>query len=109
MANAKAELIVVGIGASAGGLESLTEFFGAIPDDCGLAFVVIQHLAPSRESYMAEILRKYTKMRVVEAEDNLPIEPNSVYTIPPNRFLKIEKARLCLTEPEKRDGVRMPI
>ena len=48
-------------------------------------------------------------MRVIEAEDNLPIEPNSVYTIPPNRFLKIEQERLCLAEPEKRDGLRMPI
>ncbi|HEX5607477.1 MAG TPA: chemotaxis protein CheB [Candidatus Binatia bacterium] len=108
MANAEAELIV-GIGASAGGLESLKEFFSAIPADCGLAFVVIQHLAPSRASYMADILQKCTKMRVIEAQDNLPIEPNSVYTIPPNRFLKIAKERLYLAEPEKRDGLRMPI
>lgn len=109
MANGESELIVVGIGASAGGLESLKEFFGAIPADCGLAFVVIQHLAPSRASYTAEILRNHTKMRVVEAEHNMQIERNSVYTIPPNRFLKIENERLCLAEPEKRDGMRMPI
>jgi two-component system, chemotaxis family, CheB/CheR fusion protein len=109
MANPEPGLIVVGIGASAGGLESLKEFFAAIPDDCGLAFVVIQHLAPSRASYMADILQKGTKMRVVEAKHNLPIEANSVYTIPSNRFLKLEKERLCLAEPEKTDGLRMPI
>src|ERR1044071_10065445 len=99
MASSESPLIVVGIGASAGGLESLKEFFDSIRPDSGLAFIVIQHLAPSRDSYMAEILRSHTRMRVVEAKNNLTIEPNSVYTIPPNQFLKIEKGRLSVAHP----------
>src|SRR5262249_54983707 len=109
MANADSGLIVVGIGASAGGLESLKEFFGAIPADSGLGFVVIQHLAPARESYMADILAKFTDMTVREAADNLPVEANCVYTIPPNRFLRIEQGRLYLSTMERSDGLRMPI
>src|SRR5690242_19175943 len=109
MASSESPITVVGIGASAGGLESLKEFFGAIRPNSGLSFVVIQHLSPTRESYMAEILRKHTKMQVVEAKNNLTVEPNSVYTIPPNQFLKIEQGRLCLTDPQKSDGIRMPI
>jgi two-component system, chemotaxis family, CheB/CheR fusion protein len=109
MASSESPLIVVGIGASAGGLESLKEFFGSIRPNNGLAFIVIQHLAPSRDSYMAEILRSHTRMRVVEAKNNLTIEPNSVYTIPPNQFLKIEHGRLRVTDPQTSDGIRMPI
>jgi two-component system CheB/CheR fusion protein len=109
MASSESPLIVVGIGASAGGLESLKEFFDSIRPDSGLAFIVIQHLAPSRDSYMAEILRSHTRMRVIEAKNKLTIEPNSVYTIPPNQFLKIEGGRLRVTDPQTSDGIRMPI
>ncbi|HEY1231792.1 MAG TPA: chemotaxis protein CheB [Candidatus Binatia bacterium] len=109
MANGESGLIVVGIGASAGGLESLKEFFGAIDSNSGLAFVVIQHLAPSRESWMADILAKYTEMMVREATNNMPVESNCVYTIPPNKFLRIEQGRLFLCESERSDGMRMPI
>jgi two-component system CheB/CheR fusion protein len=109
MADPGSQLIVVGIGASAGGLESLKEFFAAISADSGLAFVVIQHLAPVRESYMANILGRYTPMRVVEAADNMPVEANCVYSIPPNRFLRIEQGRLYLSDVEQNAGMRMPI
>ncbi|HEX7233421.1 MAG TPA: chemotaxis protein CheB, partial [Candidatus Binatia bacterium] len=109
MANANSGLVVVGIGASAGGLESLKEFFGAIHADSGLAFVVIQHLAPARESYMADILGKYTEMKVTEATNNMPVEANCVYTIPPSKFLRIEQGRLYLSEIEPIGGMRMPI
>ena len=103
------DLIVVGIGTSAGGLQSLKEFFSAMPIDSDLAFVVIQHLDPHHVSYMADLLAKCTKMTVVQAEDGMPVEANSVYTIPPNRFLTIRNSHLCLTEPVKHGGARMPI
>jgi two-component system, chemotaxis family, CheB/CheR fusion protein len=100
---------VVGIGTSAGGLDALREFFAAMPTDSGAAFVVIQHLDPSHVSHMADILARSTAMNVVQAQDGMPLEANSVYTIPPDKFLKIQKGRLHLTETVKRDGMRMPI
>ena len=102
-------LIVVGIGASAGGLEALKEFFTTMPADSGHAFVVIQHLDPHHTSYMADILGKHTPMKVIQAADATAVAPDSVYTIPPNKFLKIHNGRLYLTEMERRDGMRMPI
>ncbi len=77
---------VVGIGASAGGIESLNGFFQETPADTGLAFVVIQHLDPNQPSHMAALLSKYTKMNVVVAEDGATVHANHVYTIPPNKF-----------------------
>ena len=109
MASEPSEPIVVGIGASAGGLESLKEFFAAMSADCGLAFVIIQHLAPARESYMANILGKYTQMKVVEATNNMRVEANCVYSIPPNHFLRIEQGHLYLSETKQTAGMRMPI
>ncbi|NBB94909.1 MAG: response regulator [Planctomycetes bacterium] len=90
---------VVGIGASAGGLDALKEFFGAMPDDSGMAFVVIQHLDPAHESRMAEILAKSTTMKVVQADDGMAVEPNCVYTYPPGRPLSIRQGRLVLGKP----------
>ena len=100
---------IVGIGTSAGGLEVLKELFTAMPADSGMAFVVIQHLDPSHVSHMSELLAKFTDMRVVQAEDQMALDTNSVYTIPPNKFLRLAEGTLRLTEPVKRDGVRMPI
>ena len=87
---------VVGIGASAGGLEALKEFFGAMPADSGMAFVVVQHLEPSHESRMAEILGKCTPMKVVQAQGGMGVEANAVYTNPPGRVLSIGEARLVV-------------
>ena len=109
MASPDSELIVVGIGASAGGLESLKEFFSAMPADSGLAFVVVQHLDPHHTSYMADILAKHTEMNVIEVADGMAVAAKHVYTIPPNKFLRIQQGRLYLSEIEKRDGMRMPI
>ena len=89
---------VVGIGASAGGLEALKEFFGAMPADSGMAFVVVQHLEPSHESRMAEILGKCTPMKVVQAQGGMGVEANAVYTNPPGRVLSIGEARLVVGE-----------
>ena len=103
------KLQVVGIGASAGGIESLKDFFSEMPDDSGLAFVVVQHLDPNHASYMADLLGRQTKMKVAPAQEGSPVRSNCVYTIPPNKFLSIEDGVLHLTDPIKRDGLRMPI
>jgi two-component system, chemotaxis family, CheB/CheR fusion protein len=105
----KHDIKIVGLGASAGGMQPLKEFFEAMPADKDLAFVVIQHLDPQHESHMAAILARYTKMKVSQAEDNLLVEPNCVYTIPPNKFLSLKDGTLHLTEPTKSAGLRMPI
>ena len=100
---------VAGIGASAGGLDALRDFFGALSAGSGMAFVVIQHLDPDHVSYMAGLLAKQTALTVAEAQDGLDIRADSVYTIPPNKFIFIKAGGLHLTAPIKRDGIRMPI
>jgi two-component system CheB/CheR fusion protein len=102
-------LAVVGIGASAGGLEALKEFFGVMPDDSGMAFVVVQHLDPVHESRMAEILAKSTELKVVQAADGMSVEPDTVYTNPPGRTLSIAGGRLVLGDPTKGAHVETPI
>lgn len=100
---------IVGIGASAGGLEAFKRFFAAMPGDSGMAFVLIQHLDPHHESLMADLLGRCTPMKVVQVEDRMPVEPNQVYMIPPNKSLAIQKGVLQLTDPIMRRGMRMPI
>ena len=100
---------VVGIGGSAGSLEVFKTFFTTMPENSGAAFVVIQHLAPKLKSMLAEILAQHTRMRVIQATDALPVEPNCVYVIPPNKYLQSREGVLYLTEPVKRDAIQMPI
>lgn len=100
---------VVGLGGSAGSLESFKAFFASLPTDCGAAFVVIQHLAPAHESMLTEILSQYTRMSVVEATDARPLEANCIYVIPPNQYLAIREGVLFLAKPVIQHGIRMPI
>ncbi|MBN2447054.1 MAG: chemotaxis protein CheR, partial [Phycisphaerae bacterium] len=102
-------VLVVGIGASAGGIEALKEFFTAMPTGSGLAFVVIQHLEPTHESRMADILSKCTGMTVVQAEDGMPVQANYVYANPAGKYLSIRAGRLILSERSEQDRIRMPI
>ena len=88
---------VVGIGASAGGLDAFKRFFKAMPADAGMAFVLVPHLDPKHESLMVELLARQTAMPVVEAGEGQSIEVNHVYIIPPNKFLAINDGRLRLT------------
>jgi len=88
--------LVVGIGASAGGLEAFKRFLGAVPHRSGLAFVLIQHLDPTHQSMMADLLGKQTAMTVVEAHNAMVIEPDHVYVIPPGKFIKIADDGLFL-------------
>jgi two-component system CheB/CheR fusion protein len=100
---------VVGIGASAGGLEAFEHFFTNMPADSGMAFVLIPHLAPEHKSIMAELLKRYTEMNVVQAEDGMLANPNCVYIIPPNKDMAMLKGTLQLLEPVERRGLRHPI
>ena len=100
---------VVGIGASAGGLEALREFFVAMPADSGMAFVVIQHLDPSHESRTAEILAKHTAMPVVEAEEEMSVQANHIYTNPADRYVALHAGKLRLSKQVTQDGIRKPI
>ena len=100
---------VVGLGASAGGLEAFTSFLKAVPPDSGMAFVLVHHVDPEHESLMAELLARHTKMPVVMAENAMPVVPDHVYVIPPNRYMEIEKGVLHLSEPKDKRGTRMPI
>ena len=91
------EFHVVGIGASAGGLEPLEEFFEAMPDDAGMAFVVVQHLSPDFESHMSELLSRKTRMAIHSVTDGMRVEPDSVYLIPPKMEMVVKDRRLFLT------------
>ena len=100
---------IVGVGASAGGLEAFEQFLRNAPSDSGMAFVLVQHLDPAHASTLTEILQRSTTMPVVEAYDQLAVAPNSVYVIPPNREMAIFHGVLQLTTPEQPRGHRMPI
>ena len=100
---------VVGIGASAGGLEAFEAFFRACPVDTGLAFVLVPHLDPGHVSLLTEILQRSTAMPVLEAIDQIAVEANHVYVIPPNREMGILNGVLQLSVPELVRGQRMPI
>ncbi|MDO8636638.1 MAG: chemotaxis protein CheB, partial [Dehalococcoidia bacterium] len=89
---------IVAIGASAGGLEALQQFFNNMPPNSGMAFVVITHLDPNHASRMAELLQKNTEMRVFEAQDNAKIQPDTVYVIPPHRNILVMNHTLQLLE-----------
>jgi two-component system CheB/CheR fusion protein len=89
---------VVGIGASAGGLEAINEFFDNIPQDTGFSFVVIQHLSPDYKSLMAELLAKHTDMQVHEATEDMPLKPNCIYLIPTKKTLTLSNGKLQLQE-----------
>jgi two-component system, chemotaxis family, CheB/CheR fusion protein len=89
--------LVVGIGASAGGLEAFTRFFAAMPANSGMAFVLVQHLDPQRVSMLVELLSAKTSMPVIAATDGIPVVANSVFVIPPNSVLTIVDGILRLS------------
>ncbi|MHB8762912.1 MAG: chemotaxis protein CheB [Deferrisomatales bacterium] len=100
---------MVGIGASAGGLEALEQFLDHAPADSGIAFVVVQHLDPNHKGALPELLQRRTRMEVRQVEEGMRVEPNHVYVIPPNRDLVLEGGTLRLREPAEPRGLRLPI
>ena len=101
--------LVVGIGASAGGVEALSRFFDSMPPDSGAAFVIVLHLDPTRESQMAHVLSSHTKMSVVQVADDMKIMPNTVYVIAPDKDLTVRNGTLHLAEPAESRGHRHPV
>lgn len=100
---------VVGVGASAGGLEAYTQLLNALPDDTGLAFVLVSHLSPTHASMLAEILGRATRMPVTQVADEAAVQPNQVYVIPPDRSMVIRGGRLILEPRSQGPGAPRPI
>ena len=100
---------IVGVGASAGGLEAFTQLLRELPVDTGLAFVLVQHLDPKHESMLTAILSRATRMPVTEVKDGTRAEPNQVYVIPPNTNLAISEGLLHLTPRSEAPGLQLPV
>ncbi|RRS03936.1 chemotaxis protein CheB [Aquabacterium soli] len=100
---------IVGLGASAGGLDALEQFLAQVPASSGLAYVVVQHMDPTHKALLAELLQRTTSMPVVEAAQSMPIEPDVVYVIPPNNELTVARGVLHLAPPARPRGMRLPI
>lgn len=102
---------IVGIGASAGGLAAFEAFFSGMPIDTdpGMAFVLVQHLAPDHKSILSDLVRRYTRMQVFEVEDGMQVRPNCAYIIPPGRDMAFLNGSLQLLAPTEPRGQRLPI
>ena len=100
---------VVGVGASAGGLEAFTQLLQHLPKKTGLAFALVQHLDPARESHLSDILSRATGMPVVEAKDGIQLEPDRVYVIPPNASMSVADGALALSAQEEGRGRHLPV
>lgn len=99
---------IVGIGGSAGSFHAFEKFFTHMPADSGMAFIVIMHL-DTHSASIADLIQSYTPMDVIQAEDGMDIEPNTVYTIPPNKDMGIHNRKLLLLSPSHPKGYRLPI
>ena len=102
---------IVGIGASAGGLAAFEAFFSGMPTDTdpGMAFVLVQHLAPDHKGILSDLVKRYTRMQVSEVEDGMTVKPNCTYIIPPNRDMAFLNGALQLLEQTAPRGRRLPI
>jgi len=109
--NADEAFPIVGIGASAGGLAAFEAFFSGMPADAdpGMAFVVVQHLAPDHKSILTDLIRRYTRMQVFEVEDGMVVRPNCAYIIPPNHDMALLNGTLQLIKQGLPRGLRLPI
>ena len=109
--SAQAGFPIVGIGASAGGLSAFEAFFSGMPADVdpGMAFVLVQHLAPDHKSILTDLIQRYTRMQVSEVTDGMAVQPNCAYIIPPNRDMAFLNGTLQLMEPSAPRGQRLPI
>ncbi len=100
---------IAGIGASAGGLEALEQFLGHVPEQSGIAFVIVQHLDPTHKGIMPELLQRVTTMKVIQVQDRMQVKPDCVYVIPPNKDMSILHGVLHLFDPATPRGLRLPI
>ncbi len=100
---------IIGIGASAGGLEALELFLKNVSDGSGMAFVIVQHLDPTRKDLMVELLQRITPLQVIQVMERTVVKPNCIYVIPPNKDMSIFHGMLHLFEPAEPRGLRLPI
>ncbi|MCA9259633.1 MAG: hypothetical protein KDA61_10560, partial [Planctomycetales bacterium] len=100
---------IVGLGASAGGLEAIEHFFHAMPPDSGMAFVVVQHLSPDFKSLMGELLARRTDMAIHRVEHGMLVEPDAIYLIPPKKDMRLSQGRLLLSDQNPAAGLNLPI
>ena len=100
---------IIAVGASAGGLEAIETFLGHVPADCGMAFVIIQHLDPVHKGFLVELLQRVTPMPVIQVSDRMAIKPGHVYVIPPNKDMSILRGYLHLVAPVEPHGLRLPV
>jgi two-component system CheB/CheR fusion protein len=100
---------IVGIGASAGGLEAIELFLENVPENSGMAYIVVQHLDPTHKGMLPELLQRVSKMKVFQVKDRMVVRPNCVYVIPPNKTMSIKKGVLHLFQPIQARGQRLPI
>lgn len=105
----KAGFPIVGIGASAGGLEALDQFLARVPAGSGMAFVIVQHLDPTRKGMLCQLLQRVTGMKVIQVKDRTPVKPDCVYVIPPNKDMSILHGVLHLLPPTEARGMRLPV
>jgi len=101
--------LIVGIGASAGGLAAFSSFLAAMPANSGMAFILVQHLSPQHKSILTDLLAKATRMAVLEAEDGAPVAADHVYVIPPDSTLTIKQRRIRISRPAPPRERRRPI
>lgn len=102
-------MFIVGVGASAGGLEALERLFANVPPDTGMAFVVVQHLSPDFRSLMDELLARWTPMKIHRVTNGIEVEPNSIYLIPPKKEMVISQGRLLLEDKDPEHVLSLPI
>jgi len=102
---ARKNLLLVGIGASAGGLDPLKTFFHSLPEETGMAFIVVLHLSPNKESRLTEILQRETSLNIQQVQEKTLIANNHIYVIPPDKLLSVENDHLVLSDPAKKHGV----
>lgn len=108
-ATAERPTFIVGIGASAGGLEAIEQFFDTMPADTGVSFVLVQHLSPDYKSLMDELLARHTEMVIHQVQSGMLIEPNCVYLLPPRKNMVLRRGRLHLTDQSSVGGLNLPI
>ena len=105
---ALADMMVVGIGGSSGGLDAFTKFVRALPPASPIAFILVQHLDPAQQSLLVELLQPYTSMPVRPATDGASVEPGHLYVIEPGTALTIADGRLRVSHPKPQQGPRLP-
>jgi two-component system, chemotaxis family, CheB/CheR fusion protein len=108
IATGGANFPMVAIGASAGGLDAFRTLLAALPEKTGMAFMLVQHLDPAHASMMVQLLAPHTALTVLEAREGMELERDHVYIIPPGRYLAVRNGALRLSQPQARQGVRMP-